>query len=486
MECEMKRYGLARWVLISILLASAGYAESPKLTVNPLFANHAVLQNGQPVPVWGVAEPSREVSVSFAGQTIRAQAGEDGRWKAVLQPLEISSNPQTMTIESGAQKITLQDLLVGEVWLVCGRSNIGFPVSKMDNSADELKKAAQPLLRIMAVFTRNPSETPLDDFTSRGWVVSAPGTISGLSAVGWVFGSELQKARQVPVGIVQSSWGGSAATLWIEGSFYAAVKKGASPESPELATLEKESQKYHSVTDGQTTDQVGTAPGICFNSHIHPLIPMAMKGAVVFFDGSPAEDIGMLAQNWRMRWGTGNFPFIFIQVHRHGGPVEDNPSRFADSNRAGYVNLLKSLTNSAVVVALDCGVDGEKNIHPPNKRPVGERAALCARAIGYGEQIVYSGPVFSAVKLNGSTAAISFNHTGGGLTAKGDALEGFTVSSDGRNWSWGKAKIEGDQVIVESPQSIKAVRYAWGPNNPKGNLYNQEGLPASPFVTVSN
>lgn len=471
---------------LTLLTATAVFTQEPAvagLKLSPVFGSHAVLQSGMPVPVWGTASPGSEVTVSFAEQTVKTTAGENGRWKAVLQPLVASSDPQKMIVKDFSGKFVLDDLLVGEVWLVCGRSNIGFSVARMDGAESEQSKAAQPLVRLMKVGTKDPSDVPLDNFTTKGWFAASPAVISDFSAVGWVFGSELQKARKVPVGIVQSSWGGSPANMWIESPFYESHKTGDTAQSKEQKAFEKESQQYHKTADGETAGKVGNKIGSCFNSHIHPLIPMAMKGAVIFFDGSPADDIRALAQNWRGVWGQGDFPYIFIQVHRQGGPKEEDPNQKSDANRAGYISLLKTIPNSAMAVALDCGVDGEKNIHPPNKRPVGERVALAARALACGEKIVYSGPVFSGVTIKGSKAVLSFEHTGSGLMTKGDSLEGFAVTADGQTWNWGEAVIEGDHVIVTSPSTIKAVRYAWGPNNPKGNLFNREGLPASPFIT---
>ena len=461
--------------------------ESQELTLNPLFGSHAVLQCGMAVPVWGTAKPGDQVSISFAGQNVTARAGADGKWKTQLDPMKVSAEPARMTIKSGSKEIVLEDVLVGEVWLVCGRSNIGFGVGGMTNGKQEIEKAAQPLLRLFRVGTKDPSPTPLDSFTTKGWTESSPQTAGGFSAVGWVFGSELQKARNVPVGIVMSSWGGSPASFWIESSYLDSHRKGGARTAPVRKPVAPPARQ--SLTTGTAPAATSPAylPGCCFNSHIHPLIPMAMKGAVIFFDCSPAEEISMLADNWRKLWGAGNFPYIYIQVHRQGGPVEEDPNKAGgDSSRAEYVPLMKTIPNSAMVVALDTGVEGERNIHPPNKRPVGERVALAARALAYGEKIVYSGPIFSSATMEGNRAIISFDHVGGGLEAKGGPLEGFAGTEDGKTWSWGEAAIRDGKVIVTFPglKQVKTVRYAFASSNPKGNLYNKEGLPASPFSST--
>ena len=386
-------------------------AESQELTLNPLFGNHAVLQSGMPVPIWGTAKPGNTVSVAFAGQNVTAKTGTDGKWKAQLASMKVSAEPNKMTIKDGTKEIVLEDVLVGEVWLVCGCSNIGFGLGGMTNGKQECAQASQPLLRLFRAGTKDPSPTPLDSFPTKGWVESSPQSAGGFSAVGWVFGSELQKARKVPVGIVMSSWGGSPAYFWIESSVFHASK------TIPAWLREQKPDKLQS--------------GCCFNSHIHPLIPMAMKGAVIFFDGSSPEEISLLAENWRNLWGQGNFPYIYIQVHRQGGPVEEDPNKLGgDASRAEYVPLLKTIPNSAMVVALDTGVEGEKNIHPPNKRPVGERVALAARALAYGEKIVFSGPIFSSVKTEGNRATITFDHVGGGLEAKGGCLSRTSASRD--------------------------------------------------------
>jgi len=478
-----------RFFLLTFILCAgafpAGVQGAPVL--NPVFGSRAVLQSGIPVPVWGKAAPGNEVTVSFAGRTATAVADAAGRWKAVLPPLSVSAEPQKMTVKDASGETVLDDLLVGEVWLVCGRSNIGFSAGRMRNASNEIAGANQPLLRMMSVAEKDPAAEPKDEFSTKGWVAASPSTVAGYSAVGWIFGSELQKARQVPVGIVVSTWGGSRPSMWIEQGYYEANKPGAvKVQSAEQQKFEKESQSYHKATDGQSAQKVGSGPGACFNSHIHPLIPMAMKGTVIFFDGGAPEEIEMLAGNWRQLWGQGDFPYIYIQVHRQGGPVEEDPNMKDDSSRSAYIGLLKKVPGSAMVVALDTGVDGAKDIHPPNKRPVGERVSLAARALAYGETIVYSGPVFSEAVFEGGKAVVSFDHTGSGLEFRGDSLEGFAVSADGRTWVWGRAAIEDGKVVVTADgiKDIKAVRYAFAPNNPKGNLYNKEGLPASPFSSL--
>ncbi len=462
---------------------SVASAFSGELSVCPLFGDNAVLQSALPVPVWGKARPGSTVTVSFAGQGVSAKTADDGTWKLILEPLKESSTPQEMTLSDGSEAISLKNLLVGDVWLVCGRSNIGFSVSRMTDSEKEKRNAAQPLLRLFKVTTKGPSQTPVCGIESKGWRDASASSIPDFSAVGWVFGSELQKARKTPIGIVMSSWGGSPANMWIEKSFFDSRKKGHSAASKEQKDFEKESQSFHKAEDGQSSDKIPNKIGACFNSHINPLIPMAMKGAVIFFDGAQADEIALLAENWRGLWKQGDFPFIFIQVHRQGGPVEVEPNAKADSNRSSYLPLLKKIPNSAMVVALDTGVSGESDIHPPNKRPVGERCTLAARSLAYGEKIVCSGPIFKSMKTDGAKAVLSFHCIGGGLEAKDGQLEGFAVSSDGKKWIWGEAKIEGDTVVVSAPSlnSIKAVRYAYAPKNPRGNLYNREGLPASPF-----
>ena len=483
----MKRLAVAMsGTVLSVAPCAAVEPSAPPdgLTASALFGAHAVLQSGMPVPVWGRSAPGRRVTVSFAGQTATAECAADGQWKAVLPALAVSTEPRRMTLRDGINELVFEDVLVGEVWLVCGRSNIGFNLEGMLRfSGEKVPAEPEPQLRLLKVSTKDPSERPLDDFETRGWAVSSPATAPGFSAVGWVFGSELQKARGVPVGIVMSSWGGSRATMWIERSFFEAGKKGHVAPNRDARAFEEQSRQYHQATDGQAVAPGVHGPGACFNSHIHPLIPMAMRGVVVFFDGSPAEDIRLLAENWRSMWGLGKFPFIYVQVHRQGGPVETDPNPRHDGARADYVPLLRQIPNSAMVVALDTGVQGERNIHPPNKRPVGERAARAARALAYGEKIVSSGPIFTSLAIDGNRAVVSFDAVGGGLVAKGGPLAGFAVTGDGTTWVWGDAAIDGETVVVTAPglARITGVRYAFAPSNPPGNLYNKDGLPASPF-----
>jgi|GEM_PF-4355037 len=274
--------------------------------------------------------------------------------------MDVSAGPRQLTVESGSAQVVLEDVLVGEVWLVSGRSNIGFSVSRMTNAAEESVRADRPMVRLLQVATKDPSLTLQETFTSKGWSPASPQAVKGFSAVGWVFGSELQMACNVPAGIVMSSGGGSQPIMWIEQSACESARGRKDPPqsaSPQGAAFEKETQAYHKAGDGQSAEKVAGRPGACFNSHILPLIPMAMKGALVFFDGAAADDIALLAANWRNLRGAGDFPFLFVQVHRRCGEVETDPNAKGDSFRSSCIGLLKTIPNSAMVVALAVGSD---------------------------------------------------------------------------------------------------------------------------------
>ena len=434
------------------------------------------------MPVWGTAEPDRPITVAFAGQTKTTQANSEGRWTVVLDPLAVSATPQTLSVRDGSSEVALADILVGEVWLVAGRSNIGFAQQRMTDAAAERAKADQPLLRLLRVDTPQPSATPSETFMTKGWQLASPQTVGGFSAIGWVFGSELQRARNVPVGIIASSWGGSRPSQWTAQAPDPAHISGSVTTSVEQVAFERESAQFHRATDGQVSHNQPGDIGQCYNSHIHPLVPIAISGVVVFFDGAPADELKCLAGSWRQTWAREDLPFLFIQTHRQGGPRQEDPNSPSDYGRTSLLPLVRSFPQSALVVALDTGVEGNKDIHPPNKRPVGERAALAARSLAYGETLVSSGPLALAARREGQRVRVIFEHVGGGLVAQGGALEGFAVSEDGRRWQWAEASIEGGEVALTAPLPIKHVRYAYGGDNPRGNLYNTDNLPASPFA----
>lgn len=496
------------WIVVGVALLVSGRAFA-EVKVNALFSDNAVLQQGQPVPVWGTADNGEKVTVSFAGQTAETVA-KDGKWKVLLPALEASTSSQTMTI-SGANKIEIKNLLVGEVWVCSGQSNMAFPIAPRGrwrtgvvNSEDVLKNSNDPLLRLFRVPTQTKSESQSD--VGGKWSECSSQTLATFSAVGYFFGRDLRKSQNVPVGLINASVGGSSAEQW--------TSREALEANPALrdiiAAHEKAIQDYSALTAKQKTEEPAPqekpkaddeqakaadkpspgkrkgpgdptifGPACLYNAMIAPLQPFAIKG-VIWYQGESNDARAKQYQTlfptliacWRNAWGQGEFPFLFAQI-------TPNETMHPEIREAQLVTWQKT-PNTAMVVTTDHGA--AKDIHPREKEPVGARLARAARAIAYGEKIEYSGPVFKSLTVEGNKAMLSFTHVDGGLVAKDGELKGFTIASADKKFVPATAKIDGDMVVVNSAGVAHpvAVRYGWA-NVPDVNLFNKADLPATPF-----
>lgn len=457
MKTKNKKY---YWLFILSLILTL-HAE---VKLNGLFVDNAVLQQGMEVPIWGTAVNGESVTVEFEGQTETTEA-KDGKWMIKLKDLK-PGGPFVMKV-TGGNKITLNNIMVGEVWVCSGQSNMERvlgPQGKMQpivNFEQEAASADYSALRHYKVPKKN-SETPLSGVASE-WVVCTPKSVLDFTAVGYFFGSELHKTLKVPVGLIHASWGGTPAQAWTP------------PET--LQNLEKESP---GSMESPKKDEKHSAAGL-YNGMINPLIPYAIRG-VIWYQGeangrNPKQYQTLfpsMISSWRSAWNQGEFPFLFVQI----APCQaQNPGI-----REAQFLTWKKIPNTAMAVITDCG--DANDIHPPNKRPVGERLSLAARALAYGEKIEYSGPAYESMKVEGSQIILSFSHVGTGLMAKDGELRGFQVAGENKIFKNAKAEIKGETVVVsgESISTPVAVRYGWA-NVPDVNLYNNEGLPASPFRT---
>jgi sialate O-acetylesterase len=436
------------------------------VTPNGLFCDHAVLQQGAEIPVWGVAREGEVVTVEIDHQAVTTTA-KDGKWSVRLNRLS-AGGPYVMKI-SGDNTIVLNDLLVGEVWLCSGQSNMQLALGKaaggppIPNLEAEVASAHYPQLRHFKV--------------ASSWQICTPETVIQLSAVGYFFGSELQKSIKVPVGLIVSAIGGTPAEAWtprevLEKDFPHIIK----PENPPLGNVPTSGNKasVEAVKDFKL-------PTVLYNGMIHPLLPYAMRG-VIWYQGESNNRapkgydalFSALIGGWRKAWGQGDFPFLFVQLapYRHLSP----------EMRENQLLVWKSTPNTSMVTTTDVG-DAD-DIHPANKRPVGERLALAARALAYREKLEYAGPRYESMTVKGSQVVLSFSHSDSGLVAKDDELKGFVIAGDDKKFVSAKAKIEGHTVVVSSDTVLapKAVRYGWE-NVPNVNLLNGAGIPASPFRT---
>jgi len=451
-----------------------------------------VLQQKSKATIWGSAKPGEKVAVSFRGSDVSTTADNDGKWSVKIGSGD-AGGPFDMTI-AGSNKIEYKNVLVGEVWVCSGQSNMEWSVNASDEADKSYAKSAphNPMLRMFTV-KRTPLTKPTTE-TGGTWTEAKPETVGGFSAVGYFFGRDLQAKLKVPVGLIHTSWGGTRAEAW--------TRKEVLDESPLFSHEHKNTQK-----DGNPN-----GASQLYNGMIAPVVNYTIAGAIWYQGESNAGQawkyrtlFPMMIENWRKDWGQGDFPFYFVQLapftRVSKGPVESN---WAELREAQLMTLKLPKTGMAVITDLG----DEYDIHPTPKRPVGERLALIARANVYGEKIEYSGPAYKSMKAEGNKAVLSFDHVGGGLTSKemvvgklkpsatnegawrakegseGAPLVGFTVAGEDRKFVPAKAEIVGNTVVVtaEGVDKPVAVRYGWS-NHPVVNLFNKEGLPATPFRT---
>jgi sialate O-acetylesterase len=644
-------------------LASAALAE---VSLPHIFSDHMVLQQKKPIPVWGKAAPGEVVTVTFAGQTQQTVTDNTGKWLVYLKARNAKAGQtgQPLTV-SGTNTVTFQDVLLGEVWICSGQSNMQMAVNGTINAEQEIANAKYPQIRLFTV-PLVTAVTPQENCGGR-WSVCSPETVPGFSAVGYYFGRYLHAQLKVPVGLINTSWGGTIAEAWTSApalraklpEFNAALDELTKPNvtrdqanvvyqqalvkrqqametmyamEDDLASAGKLAatdlndgawktmklpgdykalgmpdvdgivwfrktievpaawagkeiilrpgpidevdntwfngvlvggkgrirtaetgfwnmpREYHvpgnlvkagknviairvfnavgqgglwgaeantlyaEVADGSDKTHVALAgewrafaefvlpntpqnpetpnvPSKLYNAMIHPLIPYAIQGAI-WYQGE--SNVGRALQyqtllptmisDWRTRWNEGDFTFLIVSLAnfmaRTDAPVENG---WADLREA------QTLTTTAlpkVGQAMTIDIGDAKDIHPKNKQDVGLRLGLAARAIAYEQKLAYSGPVFQAMKVQDGKAELTFQHTDGGLVAKGDTLKGFAICGADKKFVWAQAKIDGDKVIVwaDGIAQPTAVRYAWA-NNPECNLYNGAGLPAVSFRT---
>lgn len=501
----------------SLLFAASFLAASAQADVklHGLFTDHMVLQRNTAVPVWGWAEEGERVTVEFRGQKVSTTA-KDGRWMVKLKKLK-AGGPEELKI-TGKNSITLRDVLVGEVWIASGQSNMEWPMRSTFDATNEIARTANPMVRLYTV-PKLKADQPTNNVPS-AWLECTPATTPGFSAVAYYFGRDLQKALGVPVGLIHTSWGGSPAEVWMREAALAAdpgfkrdILDAYLPQKrqTELAVAAWEAEKAAAAKTGATFNKRkpggGWKPCELYNGMIAPLIPYAIQGAIWYQGESNAGRahqyrtlFAEMVRNWRRDWGQGDFTFLQVQL----APFKAIKTEPADSDwaelREAQNLAMKTLPRVGVAVITDVGEVAD--IHPRKKEPVGARLALAARGIAYGEKIVYSGPAYKKVKFKDGKAIVSFNHVGGGLVARAEPnpditqniydehgqlvapLQGFTIAGADGKFFWASTEIQGDQIVVSSPQvpAPAAVRYGWA-DFPVVNLWNKDGLPASPFRT---
>ena len=470
------------------LAASVPRAASADVTLPSVIGDNMVLQQEMNVPLWGWAAPGEKVAVSFAGRETNTVAAVDGRWEVRLQPLKASTNPAQLTIQ-GHNRITLTNVLVGEVWLCSGQSNMEKPISTQPgqkptrNYVEELKTGDKyPTIRLFKA-AKTLAAVPAKDVEG-AWKICSSNALetNKFSAVGYFFGREIQKALSVPVGLLESSWGGTRIEPWTPVEGFNAV--------PKLAAFGQPIPPASKLSN--------TVSMAIYNGMVAPLVPFGIRGALWYqgesncmdqHDGAIYTDkMEALITGWRQVWGEGNFPFYYVQL----APFHyfEMPKRRVLTPEAlpllweAQTAALR-ISNTAMAVTTDL-VDNLKDIHPTRKVEVGQRLARIALARDYGRKnLVTSGPVFKQMEVRGAKAVLSFDEVDGGLMSRdGQPLTWFTIAGADGNFVAADARFDGNTVVVSSAsvRDPKAVRFAWN-ESAQPNFFNKAGLPAVPFRT---
>ncbi|MEJ6580361.1 MAG: sialate O-acetylesterase [Akkermansiaceae bacterium] len=475
--------------LLPLSLITLAHAD---LKLPPIIGNHMVLQQKQANPIWGWDDPGTEITVTFAGQTQTAKAGKDGRWEVKLEALPASAEPRTMTVKGGSE-ITVEDILVGEVWLCSGQSNMQWDINGAYGAELARLAADNPQIRLISVPQTGTQELKTD--FNGSWQASNADTAGQFSAVGYYFGKTLHEALGVPIGLIDNAWGGSSAEAWVQREVFDADKRF---EAYGNAWRQKE-EKIAQAIKAQTEVDQGLAnemqnqhrPGNLYAGCLNPVIGYGIQGAIWYQGESNAgradqynDLMTLMITSWRKDWQQGDFPFYFVQLadfmDETADPVQDGWAAL----REAQTRTINEVPNTGQAVIIDIGAAND--IHPREKREVGERLARWALAKDYGKQINYRSPEFKAMEVSGGKAILTFDHVGGGLkTADVNGVKGFAICGEDRVWKKANGMIVGkDQIEMTSTEvsAPVAVRYAWS-NNPICNILTHEGLPLTPFRT---
>jgi sialate O-acetylesterase len=467
-----------------------------------------VIQRELPVHVWGAAAPGESVTVSFRGETRATQANPLGRWSLYLKP-DAAGGPFQITVTGSApagapveQPITLDDILVGDLWVASGQSNMEFAMRQASTAAQDLPKTTNPRIRLLMI-RKKAADFPQDDADTDGWTVSNPESAKDFSAVAWYFARDIEQREHVPVGVIDSTWGGTVGESWVRLTalgedaslapvFVARGKMIERAADAEREIRDEERQRAEAQAQGKPIPKfpwhpplASWGPGLLWNGMIAPLTPMAIRGAI-WYQGESNSALARvhsydrimrtLIEDWRRQWGVGDFPFLYVQISNYTStPAEDWASL-----RQQQVKTLE-MKNTAIAVTIDIG--NPVDVHPTNKLDVGLRLARAARALSYGETVEYSGPMFRQATPEGNAIRVWFDHAQG-LTAKGGTVTGVEVAGADGKFSPATATIDGATLVATSPDVPVPifVRYGWA-NSPQCNLFNAEGLPASPFTS---
>ncbi len=493
---------------IALLVIAAPPRLSAEVKLPAVLGDNAVLQADVPLPVWGSDSPGGAITVSINGQEKKAAVGADGHWRVTLDALK-AGGPFELTV-AGSSTITLRNLLVGEVWVGSGQSNMEFALRGAVNAAQEAASATFPKIRLFTV-AKKVSADPLHDCSGK-WVECSPESVPGFSAVAYFFGRELHHELGVPVGLIHTSWGGTPAEAWTSHEALAAndeIKDYLSAWDQRMADLPKAQARFEqdlaawkkAAAEAKAAGkpepkaprppqgaESPNRPSTLYNGMLAPIVPYAIRGAIWYQGeanaGQPLKYRALLPAmigDWRHAWGQGDFPFFIVQLANYMARKSEPGESSQAALREAQFLTTTTVKNTGLATIIDIGM--ADNIHPTNKQDVGHRLALNALALTYGKPIEYSGPVFQRFTVEGGKAVVSFTHLGGGLLSKGGGpLTGFAIAGADKQFVWAEASISGDTVVLSQAKvaTPTAVRYAWA-DNPECSLVNQAGLPAVPF-----
>ena len=475
MHTKLKPYYLLAIALFFAVNANAF------IVLPDVITDNMVLQQKDVTTFWGKGAAGKTLTVipSWNNQKYQTIIDADGHWKLKIKT-PAAGGPYTISFDDG-ELLKLSNVMVGEVWLCSGQSNMEMPLAswgKIKNYQEEIANAKYPQIRILKV-KKSISATPQDDFKSNtmGWQECSPATISDFSATAYFFARKLIQTQNVAIGLIDATWGGTVIESWTSNE---AISKVPAFEETlkNIAVLPKETK----LTDPNK-------PTLLYNAMINPFLPVAIKG-VIWYQGESnnsrafqyRELFPLMINNWRAKFNRPELPFLFVQLANFQA-INPQPADATWAELREAQTMALSLPNTGMAVAIDIGETGD--IHPKNKQDVGLRLALIALAKVYKEKVVYEGPMYQSNKIDGNKIIINFKSANSALkTSDGKAITGFAIAGEDKIYHWATAEIKGNTIVVSSNEVKKpvAVRYAWA-NNPINNLINEAGLPASPFRT---
>jgi sialate O-acetylesterase len=507
--------------LLTFLLLSPSLLLA-ELSVPHFFSDHMVLQRERATAIWGKADANAEVTVSFKGKTATTQAAADGKWRAQIETGAADANGSVLTISAGADKLEIEDVLVGEVWFASGQSNMFYTMNRSPEYAGLIAESNHPALRMFnaPLVTAEANQEDIEG----SWKAATPETVPDYSAVAFFFARKLHLELGIPVGVIKSAWGGKPVETFTsrdalntlpstkalvdamlkEESTYDQAKadaayatkleqwkatmagaKGKSAEERKRLPKKPDTPKRPLLTEGR--------PGVLYAAMIHPFVGYTMRGAIWYQGEGNArpgavpydQTLPLMINDWRTRWAD-EFSFYYVQLASYHAPSTEPGTPDSWALTQDRMRLVLATTpKTGMAVTNDVGEAND--IHPKNKKDPGERLARWALAKDYGKELIYSGPLFKSSAVKDGAIRVTFDQSGTGLKSRdGDALKRFEIAGADKIWHWADGKIDGTDSVIVSSDQVKqpaAVRYAWASNPEGANLINSEGLPASVFRT---